>query len=101
MLKEAKRVMKREGSIIIGLVPKDSPWGAYYEEKKRKGNPFYSRARFHSFEEIRKILRETGLTIAMIKSTLIQRPGKPCRAEEPVEGYTQEAGFLCIEAKSL
>ncbi|MDA8340363.1 MAG: class I SAM-dependent methyltransferase, partial [Nitrospiraceae bacterium] len=31
VLREAKRVLKKNGSIIIGLVPKDSPWGIFYE----------------------------------------------------------------------
>ncbi len=27
VLKEAKRVQKPDGSIILGVIPKDSPWG--------------------------------------------------------------------------
>ncbi len=48
VLREAKRVVKKDGSIILGLVPRDSPWGAFYEEKKRAGHPFYGNARFYT-----------------------------------------------------
>ena len=99
VLNEATRVMKHDGSIILGVVPKDSPRGISYEEKKVKGSPFYTDARFYTFEEVKKLLREAGLTILKIKSTLIQKQGKTNIVEAPVEGYSQEAGFLCIEAK--
>lgn len=97
-LAEVKRVLKSDGAMIIGFVPKDSPWGTYYEEKKRKGSPFYIRARFHTFKDVKRLLRDTGLKIEKIRSTLMQRPEESARIEEPVEGYVQEAGFLCVTA---
>lgn len=99
VLREGKRVLKRNGCIVIGLVPKDSPWGAFYEEKRRQGHPFYSSARFYSFEDIEGMLRNGGLKITRVRSTLFQRPEEPRRIENPVEEYIKEAGFLCIEVK--
>jgi len=100
VLREAKRVLKKNGSIIIGLVPKNSPWGIFYEEKKKAGHPFYSSARFYTLKDIEVLLHLTGLKISRIRSTLLQRPDERRRIEEPVEGYVADAGFLCIEAKS-
>jgi len=97
VLREAKRVLKEDGRIIIGLVPKDSPWGAFYEEKKRQRHPFYSIARFYSFEDVEGMLQDGGLKITRVRSTLFQRPEEPRRIENPVEEYIKEAGFLCIE----
>jgi ubiquinone/menaquinone biosynthesis C-methylase UbiE len=99
VLREAKRVLRKDGSIIIGLVPKDSPWGNFYEEKKRAGHPFYSNARFYTLKDVEDMLHVAGLKISRIRSTLLQRPDEPRRIEEPVEGYVNGAGFLCIEAK--
>jgi ubiquinone/menaquinone biosynthesis C-methylase UbiE len=99
VLKEAKRVLKKDGSIIIGLVPKDTPWGIFYEEKKKQGHPFYREAVFYSLPDLEKLLEETSMSITSIRSTLSQRPYKPRMIEEPVEGYVKDAGFLCIEAK--
>jgi ubiquinone/menaquinone biosynthesis C-methylase UbiE len=101
VLREAKRVLKKNGSIVIGLVPEDSPWGAFYEEKKRQGHPFYSIARFYSFENLEKILQNCGLKITRVRSTLFQRPEEPRRIENPVKEYKNEAGFLCIEVKKI
>jgi len=99
VLKEAKRVLKPDGSIIIGVIPKDSPWGTFYEEKKKQGSSFYSKARFNTFYDIKQMIEASGLIVAGIRSTLLQRPGEPRVVEEPVEGYSRDAGFLCIEAK--
>ena len=100
VLKEAKRVLKKDGSIIIGLVPKDSPWGEFYEKKKKLAHPFYEKAIFYSLSDLKKLLENTDMKITRIRSTLLQRPDEPRRIEEPVEGYSEIAGFLCIEAKN-
>lgn len=99
VLREANRVLRKNGSIILGLVPKDSRWGAFYEEKKRSGHPFYSSARFYTFKDLEVMLQTAGLRTVRIRSTLLQMPGGPVRVEEPVEGRVIGAGFLCIEAK--
>jgi ubiquinone/menaquinone biosynthesis C-methylase UbiE len=99
VLREAKRVLKGNGRIVIGLVPKNSPWGAFYEEKKRQRHPFYRSARFYSFEDIGRMLQDGGLKITRVRSTLFQKPEEPRRIENPVGEYMKEAGFLCIEVK--
>jgi len=101
VLREAKRVLRKDGSIIIGLVPRDSPWGVFYEEKKRAGHPFYSNARFYALKDIENMLQTAGLKISSVRSTLLQRPDEPCRGEEPKEGYIEGAGFLCIKVRPI
>ena len=71
VLREVKRVMRKDGRIIIGLVSKDSPWGDFYEEKKRAGHPFYRNARFYALKEIENMLQTAGLKISRIRSTLL------------------------------
>jgi ubiquinone/menaquinone biosynthesis C-methylase UbiE len=101
MLKEAKRVLRTDGSVIIGLVPKDSPWGLFYEEKKREGHPFYSYSEFYTLRDIETFLKTVDMQITGISSTLLQRPDEPRRIELPVKGYVKGAGFICIAAKKL
>jgi hypothetical protein len=67
--------------------------------KKRKGHPFYEEAKFYSFAETNKLLKDAGLKITRIRSTLIRRPEQMRQLEESVEGYVEGAGFLCIEAR--
>ncbi len=99
VLKEAERVLKREGSIIIGFIPKGSSWGELYEEKKKNGHPVYSRAQFYSLTDVDKLLRQSGLAISKVRSTLLQRPDLKSVFEKSVYGFIEAAGFLCIEVK--
>jgi ubiquinone/menaquinone biosynthesis C-methylase UbiE len=98
-LREAKRVLKREGSIVIGFIQKGSSWGALYDEKKKNGHPIYSRAQFYSLEDVEKLLQQSGLTISSLRSTLLQRPDQNPMFEKSVDGFVEGAGFVCIEVK--
>ncbi len=99
VLREAERVLRPDGSIIIGLVPKDSPWGLFYEEKKKEGHPFYRNAKFYTLKDTENLLKAAGLKISRVSSTLLQRPDESRRIEAPMKGYVRDAGFICIEAK--
>ncbi|ACX73022.1 Methyltransferase type 11 [Methanocaldococcus vulcanius M7] len=59
MLKEAKRVLKNGGKIIIGIIDKDSFLGKMYEKKKQKSK-FYKDANFLSAREVIEMLKELG-----------------------------------------
>ena len=99
VLTEAKRVLKREGSIVIGFISRNSSWGERYEEKKKNGHPIYGRAQFYSLEDLDKMLRLSGLTISKVRSTLLQRPDRKPMFEKSVDGFVEGAGFLCIQVK--
>jgi len=66
---ETKRILKKEGYVIIAFIDKDSPLGKKYEKKKQK-SPFYSKANFLSETEIKTLLTDTGFNIANTKKIL-------------------------------
>ncbi|MBI5598644.1 MAG: class I SAM-dependent methyltransferase [Deltaproteobacteria bacterium] len=98
VLMEAARVLRDGGCAVIGFIPRDSPWGALYEEKKRKGHPVYRHARFYTLDELKAFLTDAGFSVERVKSTLLRRPDEERRTEEPLEGYVRGAGFVCVEA---
>ncbi len=100
-LREANRVLRRDGNIVIGFINKDSSWGKLYLEKKRKGHLFYGPARFYSLEEVKDLLGKNGFEIMNVVTTLYQSPLEKSRPEEPVEGVKENAGFITILAKKL
>ena len=51
------------------------------------------------FEDIGRILQNSGLQITRVKSTLFQICDEPRKIENPVREYRQEAGFLRMEMK--
>lgn len=61
--KEAHRVLKDDGYLVLGLVLSDSPWVDFYKEKARRGHPIYSHARFYSFGKLSSILAQASFRI--------------------------------------
>ena len=98
VLKEANRILKSGGKLVIGMVLKDSPWGKYYQKKKEDGHFFYRHATYHSYREMEEILAASGFAIEREISTLFQGPGEVKDLEIPVEGYLPDAGFTVIVA---
>lgn len=98
VLREAERVLKEDGSIVVGLIPADSPWGRLYRGKKAEGHPFYRDSNLLTFEELKGLLGEAGLRVARVRCTLLGGPGEDPGRREAVEGYVEGAGFICVEA---
>ncbi|SFN87012.1 class I SAM-dependent methyltransferase [Salegentibacter flavus] len=92
--KEAWRITKPGGSIIIGMIDKSSPLGRKYHEHK-KDNPFYRSANFHDVEEIKNLLEEAGFQDFNFWQTLVN--AKEEILEEPIKGYGK-GGFVVIKA---
>jgi SAM-dependent methyltransferase len=73
--KEAFRVLKLGGCIIVGFVDKESELGRHYAENRERSK-FYGDATFFSTQEVLKYLKEAGFVVAKIKQTLIPGDSK-------------------------
>lgn len=68
--REAFRVLRPSGSIVLGFIDKESPLGRRYAENRHKSK-FYHEATFFSVQEILQHLKEAGFQPSQIKQTLI------------------------------
>ncbi len=68
-LKEAYRVLKNNGFILIGFVDKESELGKRYQLRREKSK-FYKDATFYSVKEVINILRKTNFKDIIIKQTV-------------------------------
>jgi len=98
VLREACRILKPGGKIVLGVVLRESSWGTFYQSKKMEGHHFYKYATFHSYQEIEGLLLDSGFTIEKFVSTLFQKPGEVKEVELPKEGLSFKAGFTVIVA---
>jgi hypothetical protein len=98
VLKEANRILASSGTLVLGLVLKESPWGQHYQRKNDEGHRFYRYATFYSYDEAIRLLAQAGFVTEKVVSTLFQRPGKVRHMEGPEEGYYSNAGFTIISA---
>jgi ubiquinone/menaquinone biosynthesis C-methylase UbiE len=94
VLIEAKRVLKKRGKIIIGIIDKDSFLGRFYQEKK---SLFYKQAHFFSVKEITGLLAMSGFSRFSYYQTIYNFPDKMNLVERPRKGFGR-GGFVVISA---
>ena len=94
VLKEARRIIKKDGQLIIAIIDKDSYLGKFYQKKK---SIFYKRANFFSINELEDLLKQAGFHTFSYSQTLFTLPDKMTCSEKYRKGYGQ-GGFVVIKA---
>jgi hypothetical protein len=102
LLQEAHRVLKGEGRILIGFVPRSSFWGnIYFAQEKGGASAGPRRLRPHSLKEMEHRVMQAGFSLQGISSTLFQQPGKLKVVENPMIGYRPQAGYLVLIGEKM
>ncbi len=93
---EANRILKPGGSIIIGLVDKNSPLGRIYQKMKGQ-NKFYQIATFYSTDEVISKLEENRFTnIETVQTVFGDLPD--IKSKQDYKSGYGEGGFVVIKA---
>lgn len=90
--KEAIRVLKDNGALIVGFVDKDSDLGREYL-KHKSSNVFYKEATFFSTSEVKDYLFKAGFVKMSLKQTLIAGKSK-----QIIEDGSGKGAFVVIKA---
>ncbi len=90
--REAFRVIKPKGCVMVGFVDKNSELGRRYAKNSAKSR-FYKDAVFFSAPEIMAGLKEAGFEIATIRQALI-----PGQTSETIEEGFGKGAFVVIKA---
>jgi len=95
VLREARRVLKKNGKIIIAIIDKESFLGKFYQ---RKRSVFYKQAKFFSVKEIVYLVNKAGFKKPSYHQALFKMPDKIKAIERPKVGFG-EGGFVVISAR--
>jgi ubiquinone/menaquinone biosynthesis C-methylase UbiE len=95
VLIEAKRVLKKCGKIIIGIIDKDSFLGRFYQGEK---SLFYKQAHFFGVKEVTNLLKMSGFGRISYYQTIYKFPDKMNSVEKTKKGFGK-GGFIVISAK--
>ena len=101
VLREAARLLKDEGKLVLGAILRESHWGQLYRKKKEAGHQLYQHATFYSYDELNNLLKQAGFYPEKVTSTLRQNPGEVNHTELPQPGFSPQAGFTVILAGKL
>lgn len=97
-LREAHRVLKNGGALIIGFIEKNSPVGKS-RGLRRSGSLFYRRARFYSADEVACLLKRAGFVELEFRQTLFGDDIEGVKEAQPVKDGRGEGSFVVIKAK--
>ena len=97
VLRESHRILRDNGVLVTCIIPRDSAWGAHYVELGLKGHIFYSKARFYTLNELKKMLETTGFRVVDVMGTLSYTPHDKPRVEEPSR-EVKGRSFICVKS---
>ena len=99
LFRELRRVLKRDGQLIIGFINRNSELGSLYEQRK-EASMFYRDARFYSIKEVASWVEEAGFGSLRFCETLFDGPTEfSARGLEVREGYSNGA-FVVLCARN-
>ena len=98
-LEEAKRVLKSNGILIIGMIDRQSELGLQYE-KRKQDNPLYQHAHFYAVDNVLAMLKQSGFAHKEIYQTVFS-PLDEIKSTEPIKSGHGEGGFVVIKAVIL
>lgn len=98
-LKEAARVLRPDGAIVLGIIPADGPWGRHYRRLAAEGHAYYREAHFFTRSELAELLSQAGLRLMRARSALRWPPTEPPSSGPAHEGDDEMAGFLAVLAQ--
>ena len=95
VLNETRRVLKKNGKIIIGIIDKESFLGKFYQKKK---SLFYKQARFFGVKELTHLLEGVGFKNFSYYQTIFKLPEKINSIEKSKKGFGK-GGFVVIAGR--
>lgn len=96
-LREAFRVLRPGGGLVVGFVDRASPLGQEYE-RNRENSLFYKTARFFDAAEVAQLLADAGFANLEYRHTLFAHPDQ-MQTPDPVRTGFGEGAFVAIRGR--
>lgn len=85
-LVEARRVVRKGGTVVMAIIDRDSPLGRIYEQKAA-GSRYYRNARFLSHAQLIALIERAGMTPIDSCQTVFSEPSAMNATDPVLEGH--------------
>lgn len=100
LFRELRRVLKKDGQLIIGFINRDSERGRSYESRK-DASMFYRDARFYSVVEVADWVKEAGFGSLRLCQTLFGDPSEGATKDLEVRDGSRDGAFVVLSAQKI
>lgn len=94
-LREAERVLKKDGVLLLGLIPGDALWGKLYTAKGQSGHPVYEHAIFRPLSTTCRLCTAANFHLYDWCGALFWKPNGPIPKDIQVSPK-RHAGFVAM-----
>ena len=91
--KEARRILKPGGSLVVAFIDRDTPTGRIYEANKHD-SAFYQEATFYSAAQVKAMLENVGFASTKFIQTIFGDPRELTELDPVREGFGE--GVFCV-----
>lgn len=100
IFRETRRLLADGGGLVIGFLPRGTPWADLYALRAARGQPGYRDARFYTAAELEQLLADSGFRVIARRCTLHQPPDSPGTTSKPPMTVSKPAPASLLSRRS-